>query len=56
MAGVVPKFSRTPGTIAHPGPLLGEHTVEIVTGLAGVSAATVEQLLNDGILAAAPGR
>jgi crotonobetainyl-CoA:carnitine CoA-transferase CaiB-like acyl-CoA transferase len=36
MAGVVPKLSRTPGAIRHPGPDLGEHT-EAVLREAGLS-------------------
>ena len=36
MAGVVPKLSRTPGAIRHPGPNLGEHT-EAVLREAGLS-------------------
>ena len=36
MAGVVPKFSRTPGAIRHVGPALGEHT-EAVLREAGLS-------------------
>jgi len=36
MAGVVPKFSRTPGDIADVGPTLGEHTQRVLAELAGV--------------------
>jgi formyl-CoA transferase/succinyl-CoA--D-citramalate CoA-transferase len=32
-AGVVPKFSRTPGTVRGPGPELGEHTEEVLGAL-----------------------
>ena len=34
MAGVVPRLTRTPGTIRHVGPALGEHTDEVLRELA----------------------
>ncbi|QIG43744.1 CoA transferase [Nocardioides anomalus] len=34
MAGVVPKFSRTPGEVTRVGPALGEHTDEVLARLA----------------------
>lgn len=43
MAGVVPKFSRTPGVIRHPGPSLGEHT-EPVLREAGLSDEEIRRL------------
>jgi len=43
MAGVVPKLSRTPGAIRHPGPNLGEHT-EAVLREAGLSADEIMRL------------
>ena len=36
MAGIVPKFSRTPGGVATVGPVLGAHTRAILSELAGV--------------------
>jgi formyl-CoA transferase/succinyl-CoA--D-citramalate CoA-transferase len=36
MAGIVPKFSRTPGAVADVGPRLGEHTEPVLRTLAGV--------------------
>jgi formyl-CoA transferase len=53
MTGVVPKFSRTPAAVAHTGPLLGEHTVEVVRSLASVDDDEIARLLDDGILGAA---
>ncbi|MGH3745018.1 MAG: CoA transferase, partial [Mycobacteriales bacterium] len=29
MPGIVPKLSRTPGAVRHPGPALGEHTAAV---------------------------
>jgi formyl-CoA transferase len=43
MAGVVPKLSRTPGAIRHPGPSLGEHT-EAVLREAGLSDDEIRRL------------
>ena len=43
MAGVVPKLSRTPGSIRHPGPGLGEHT-EAVLREAGLSDDEIRRL------------
>jgi crotonobetainyl-CoA:carnitine CoA-transferase CaiB-like acyl-CoA transferase len=36
-------------------PLLGEHTTAVLTGLMGMSAADVEDLLDSGVAAAAGG-
>jgi formyl-CoA transferase/succinyl-CoA--D-citramalate CoA-transferase len=51
MTGIVPKFSRTPGDVAAAGPALGEHTDEVVRGIAGIDSATFDGLLAAGILA-----
>ena len=51
MTGIVPKFSRTPGDVAAAGPALGEHTEEVVRGIAGIDSATFDGLLAAGILA-----
>lgn len=37
MQGVTPRASRTPGRINWPGPALGAHTTEVLTGLLGLS-------------------
>ena len=35
MTGIVPRFTKTPGDIRHPGPRLGEHTDEVLGELLG---------------------
>jgi formyl-CoA transferase len=44
MTGVVPRFTGTPGTIRFPGPRLGEHTEEVLTGLLGMDAEEIAAL------------
>ena len=41
MQNVVGKFSRTPGTIRHSGPRLGEHNYEVLVGMLGFDEAEV---------------
>jgi formyl-CoA transferase/succinyl-CoA--D-citramalate CoA-transferase len=48
MTGVVPRFTGTPGTIRHPGPALGEHTVEVLTEVLGLGAAEIGVLRQTG--------
>jgi formyl-CoA transferase len=43
MQGVAPRASRTPGRINWPGPALGAHTTEVLTGLLGLSEAEIEK-------------
>jgi len=47
---VVPKFSRTPGSIHHLGPKLGEHNDEIYTGDLGYSAERLKELRHAGAI------
>ena len=47
--GVVPKFSKTPGSIRHRAPDLGEHTNEVLTNL-GYSIEDVSQLEAEGVI------
>ncbi|ADG06842.1 CaiB/BaiF CoA transferase family protein [Kyrpidia tusciae] len=51
MPGVVPKLSRTPGKVRHPGPpALGEHNRDIYEGLLGLSPSAVDTLKSEGII------
>ena len=47
--GVTARLSSTPGFIDAPGPLLGEHTAEILRERLGVDESTIEQLRADGV-------
>jgi len=51
MPGVVPKFTRTPGSIADVGPRLGEHTESVLRELAGVGDAEWSALVAQGTVA-----
>jgi crotonobetainyl-CoA:carnitine CoA-transferase CaiB-like acyl-CoA transferase len=50
MQGVVPKFSRTPGSIRSTGPTLGADTAAVLRGLGGLSAEEYARLEADGVL------
>ena len=50
MTGVVPKFVDTPGAVRHPGPGLGAHTDDVLTGVAGLDAAEIAALRDAGLL------
>ncbi|MES2724451.1 MAG: CaiB/BaiF CoA-transferase family protein [Pseudomonadota bacterium] len=50
MQGAFPKMSETPGKVRWPGPTLGQHTDEVLTGLAGLDAARVAELRAKGIV------
>jgi formyl-CoA transferase/succinyl-CoA--D-citramalate CoA-transferase len=50
MAGVVPKFSRTPGAVRSAGARLGEHTREVLAGLGGLDASEIDALETDGVI------
>ena len=50
MQNVVPKLSETPGRLRWPGPQLGQHNGEILTGLLGLSDDEVAELAADGIV------
>jgi crotonobetainyl-CoA:carnitine CoA-transferase CaiB-like acyl-CoA transferase len=51
MAGVVPKLSRTPGTVRTVGPALGEHTDVVLRELAGLSDHQLADLHTAGVIA-----
>lgn len=51
MPGVVPKFSRTPGSIPWTGPEPGEHDAEIFRDLLGVDPESHRELAEAGVVA-----
>jgi formyl-CoA transferase len=50
MAGVVPKFTGTPGSVRSVGPALGAHTREVLTSLAGADEAELAALEAAGVV------
>jgi len=50
MAGVVPKFSRTPGTVRSTGPQLGAHTRKVLMDLAGLDEDEFTALEKAGVV------
>ncbi|HQT52446.1 MAG: CaiB/BaiF CoA-transferase family protein [Phenylobacterium sp.] len=50
MQNTFPRMSETPGKVRWPGPTLGQHTDEVLTGLAGLDAARVAELRAKGIV------
>ena len=48
--GVVPKFSRTPGKIERPAPLLGEHNQFVYTEMLGYPSSRVKELEKDEVI------
>ncbi len=51
MSGVVPKFSRTPGSVRTVGPALGEHTDAVLGDVLGLDAHAIAQLRAAGVVA-----
>lgn len=47
--GIVPKFSLTPGSVAHAGPMLGADTDEVLSGL-GFSRRDIERLHEERVI------
>lgn len=47
MPGIAPKLSDTPGAVRWPGPTLGQHTDEVLTGL-GLQAGDIAELRRSG--------
>lgn len=54
-AGAPYRFSKTPYTIRHRAPLLGEHNQEILGGLLGMSANQIELMVGDAIVSSSGG-
>ena len=50
MVGVVPKFSRTPGSVEHAGPTLGEHNNHIYGSWLGYSEENIAELKEQGVI------
>ena len=50
MVGVVPKFSRTPGSITHGGPRLGEHNGEVYSSWLGYNEKKLQNLADEGVI------
>ena len=46
----MPKLHVTPGGTRGPGPDLGEHTEQVLGGLAGVTAVELASLRRDGVV------
>ncbi len=51
MTGIPIKYSRTPGVVRRPPPLLGEHTGEILTDTLGYATDRIEELKASGTIA-----
>lgn len=50
MQGVIPKFSRTPGAVRHPGLTKGEHNAEVYQGELGLSDERLAALRETGVI------
>jgi crotonobetainyl-CoA:carnitine CoA-transferase CaiB-like acyl-CoA transferase len=44
------KMSRTPGNIRYPSPILGEHNLEIYSGMLGYSEEEINELSIKGVI------
>jgi crotonobetainyl-CoA:carnitine CoA-transferase CaiB-like acyl-CoA transferase len=49
MPGITPKLSETPGSVRWPGPMVGEHTDEVLQGL-GLSDQDIQRLRRAGVV------
>jgi formyl-CoA transferase len=50
MQGIVPKFSRTPGSVRATGPALGADTYRVLTDFAGLDSTEYRSLLDEGVV------
>lgn len=50
MQGVTPKLSHTPGSIRRGGPRLGEHNVDVLGGLLGLSSEELDRLRGERVI------
>lgn len=50
MQNVFPRLTKTPGTIRHAGPQLGEHTNEVLKGWLDMNDAQLDTLRNSSII------
>lgn len=50
MQNAFPKLSDTPGRVRWPGPALGQHTDEVLTGLLGLSPKRIVELRGKGVI------
>ena len=49
MAGIVPRFCDTPGSVRHAGPRLGEHTDQVLRDVAQLTDTEIESLRSAGL-------
>jgi len=50
-SGIVPHIPETPGRVRWTGPSIGQHTDEVLSGLLGLSAPTIQSLRSEGAIA-----
>ncbi len=49
MNGIVPRFVGTPGSVRHPGPPLGAHTIEVLRDVVGLDEDAINALTVDDV-------
>jgi crotonobetainyl-CoA:carnitine CoA-transferase CaiB-like acyl-CoA transferase len=49
-AGIVPHVPESPGTIRWPGPPIGAHTGEVLSGMLGLQSVEIEALRREGVI------
>jgi crotonobetainyl-CoA:carnitine CoA-transferase CaiB-like acyl-CoA transferase len=48
--GILTKFSRTPAVLPYVAPLLGQHTTEVLSEIAGYDSDHIARLLSAGVI------